>query len=150
MESLENLLTREACEAERTQADLHRWVHAVLQASSETTERRNRFRLRQGLLEKRFMEEIWPLSLVADHCFSGRADVFFRPVLGTQPFDAQILDRSSATEVVIALEFVQAAYDDDMYHRMLHLRQHGHVPLTGPVTKTGTKRKGISVKAGHS
>lgn len=146
MEDLERLLTRETCEAERTQADLHTWVHSVLLASSHTPETRDRFRLRQGFLEKKFMEEIWPISLIADHCYRGRNNVFFRSVLGDQGFDAEILDRSSGSETVIPVEFTQAAYDEEMYHRMLYIKEHRHVPLTGPVIKTGTKRRGITVK----
>jgi hypothetical protein len=92
------------------------------------------------------MEEIWPFSLIADHCYRGRGNVFFRAVLGNQGFDAQILDRSSGTEKVIPIEFTQAAYDEEMYHRMLYMKEHGHVPLTGPVIKTGTKRRGITVE----
>lgn len=95
---------------------------------------------------KKFMEEIWPLSLIGDHCYRGRSNVFFRAVLGDQPYDAHILDRSSRTEKVIPLEFTQAAYDEEMHHRMLYMKQHGHVPLTGAVIKTGTKRRGITVE----
>ena len=147
MEPLKILLTPKACESERTQADLHEWVDAILHASSQTAELRSRFRLREGFLEKRFMEEIWPLSLIADHCYPGRTDVFFRPVLGSQPFDAQIRDCSSANELVIPLELTQADYSQEMFHRMLYLEGHGHVPMTGSITKTGTKQKGISVRA---
>ncbi|MGH7409887.1 MAG: hypothetical protein ACREJ6_02325 [Candidatus Methylomirabilis sp.] len=93
------------------------------------------------------MEEIWLLSLIADHCYRGRSNVFFRAVLGNQGFDAQILDRSSGPEKVSPIEFTQAAYDEEMYHRMLYMKEHGHVPLTGAIIKAGTKRRGIAVEA---
>lgn len=146
MDQLGELLTRDSCECERTQGDLHDWVHAVLLATAASAVTQNRFRLRQDWLAKKFMEEIWPLSLVADHCYRGRKDVAFRPVFGSGPFDAQILDRSSSIVEVIPLEFTQAHYGEEMYHRMLHLASQGHVPLTGPLTKRGTRATGISVK----
>ncbi len=147
MKALEYLLTRESCEVERTQEELHAWVHQVLSAGAASAESRNRFRLRQDFLAKRFMEEIWPLSLVADHCYEGRKDVAFRLVFDVGPFDAQILDRSSSMPEAIPLEFTQAHYDEETYHRLLLLASQGHVPWTGPVTKTGTRATGISVNA---
>lgn len=147
MDPLGELLTQKLCEVERTQGDLHDWVHAVINASGVSAKTRSRFQLREDFLAKKFMEEIWPLSLVADHCYRGRQDVAFRPILNSGPFDAQILDGSSAPVEVILLEFTQAHYDQEMYHRMLHLASHGFVPLTGPVRKTGTRSTGISVRA---
>ena len=146
MDPLQELLTQKLCEIERTQSDLHDWVRAVIDASAVSAETRSRFQLREDWLAKKFMEEIWPLSLVADHCYTGRQNVGFRPVFDAGPFDAQILDRSSSTEEAIPLEFTQAHYDQEMYHRMLHLAPHGFVPLTGPVRKTGTRSTGISVR----
>ena len=147
MDRLGELLTQRLCEVKRTQGDLHDWVHAVIDASAVSAETRSRFQLRKDLLAKKFMEEIWPLSLVADHCYRGRQDVAFRPMWDSGPFDAQILHGSSSTVKVIPLEFTQAHYDQEMYHRMLHLASHGFVPLTGPVRKTGTRSTGISVRA---
>lgn len=142
MDRLGELLTQRLCEVKRTQGDLHDWVHAVIDASAVSAETRNRFQLREDLLAKKFMEEIWPLSLVADHCYGGRQDVAFRPMWDSGPFDAQILDGSSSTVEVIPLEFTQAHYDQEMYHRMLYLASHGFVPLTGPGKKDGHRIDG--------
>jgi hypothetical protein len=147
MKQVGDLLTQNSCETERTQGDLHDWVHSVIDASAGTVDTRRRFQLRKDFLAKKFVEEIRPLSLVADHFYKGRQDVGFRPVFGSGPFDAQIVDRSSSTVEVIPLEFTQANYDEKMYQRMLFLESHGSVPLTGPVIKTGTQPSGHSVKA---
>jgi hypothetical protein len=119
----------------------------VIDASAVSAGTRRRFQLREDLLAKKFMEEIRPLSMVADHFYRGRQDVGFRPVFGSGPFDAQILDRSSSAEEVIPLEFTQANYDEEVHHRRLFRVSHEYGPLTGPVIKTGTRSRGISVKA---
>jgi hypothetical protein len=93
------------------------------------------------------MEEIWPLSVVADHFYKDRQDVGFRPVFGSGPCDAQIVDRSSSVFEVIPLEFTQANYDEKMYRRMQFRASHEYGPLTGPVIKTGTRSSDGSVKA---
>jgi len=147
MDQLGELLTQKTCEIERTQGDLHDWVHSVIDSSAGTVDTRRRFQLRKDFLAKKFVEEIRPLSLVADHFYKDRQDVGFRPVFGSGPFDAQIFDRSSSAVKVIPLEFTQANYDEKMYQRMLFLESHGSVPLTGPVIKTGTRSSGRLVKA---
>ena len=96
MDPLGELLTQKLCEVERTQSDLHDWVHAVIDASAVSADTRSRFQLRKDLLAKKFMEEIWPLSLVADHCYRGPQDVAFRSMWDSGPFDAQILDAHHA------------------------------------------------------
>ena len=147
MDQLGDLLTQNSCELERTQGDLHEWVHSVIDASAVSAEIRRRFQLREDLLAKKFVEEIWPLSLVADHFYKSRQNVGFQPVFGSGPFDAQIIDRSSSVVQVIPLEFTQANYDEEMYHRMLFRASHEYGLLTGPVIKTGTRSSGVSVKA---
>jgi hypothetical protein len=147
MDPLGELLSQDSCELERTQGDLHDWGRSVIDASAVSAETRRRFQLREDLLAKKFMEEIWPLSLVADHFYKGRQDVGFRPVFGSGSFDAQILDYSSYVVEVIPLEFTQANYDEETYHRMRFRACHEYGPLTGPVRKTGTRSTGISVGA---
>jgi hypothetical protein len=68
MDRLGELLTQRLCEVKRTQGDLHDWVHAVIDASAVSAETRSRFQLREDLLAKKFMEEIWPLSNTSIEC----------------------------------------------------------------------------------
>lgn len=124
------LLTKSDCELARTQADLRMWVDRVCSEFGATSEGKTAFRLAQAPFVNDFKKEIWPLARFADAFYEGRTDLLFKPVIGSQSYDALILDAESED----IREYVQIvlSIDGQQEHlRMRHLEDHGRAPLTG-------------------
>ena len=119
----------------RNARELREWVLEVHRALGETVESKTALRLETSPLIKRFKHEICPLSSYAWLFHRDRTDLLFQPVLGNQPYDAQILDRATAAcvqrvEITVALDG-EIGYQEHL--RMHHLVQHGRAPATGAV-----------------
>lgn len=127
-------LTKSDFERPRTQAELRKWVDDLHRRFGQTKEGKRTVRLKQGNLVKRFIEEIWPLALFADAFYKGSPDVLFKPTVGSQSYDALLID-ASTHHVLHHLQITQAFDGYQNYLRMLHLEAHGRAPVTGPPLK---------------
>lgn len=120
-------LTETDLERPRTQEELRKWVDDLHQSFFQTRESIHALRLNMGLV-KQFREEVYPLALFADAFFKGRSDVLFQPVIGSQSYDALLMEASTHHY----LEITQA-FDGYQHHlRMQHLEKYGRAPITGP------------------
>ena len=66
--------------------------------------------------------------------------------VGSQNYDAIVEDGRDGEDKILHVEITQAHEGESEYLRMLALHENGHVSALGPVTKTGTKRSGLSIK----
>ena len=122
-------LTNTDLEQPRTQAELRKWVDDLHRRFGQTNEGKRAVRLNRGKLVKKFKEEIWPLALFADAFYRGRSDVLFKPVIGSQRYDAQLVEAGHPQHY---LEITQAFDGHQNHLRMVHLDEHGRAPVTGP------------------
>jgi len=105
------------------------------------------FHLRQGRLLKPFLREMLPLRhFLANKMGLNATRVFCKPYLGNQPYDARIIDLSQRLMRCNQIEFTEAVNEEDHW-RDVYCCEHGSVPITGPIKKSGTKRKGIAITA---
>lgn len=130
------LLQPDDCTRPRTPKELRGWVLAKCDLFAQRPNLREPVLLRHGSF-KSFHEEIYPLSLFAVHQYGDRKDVFFVPNLDdSRDFDAQIREPSRTIPIEIT-----SARDPCEHLRMEYFVQNRSVPLTGPITVQGTKRK---------
>ena len=143
MNTLEKILTREECEQTRTTQNLGAWVDEKItlfhMLSKKNDVIKRKLLLHEGIFKK-FYEEIYPLSLFAQHYYKGCTDIFFKPEIGNQNFDAIILD--CLKEPIHEIEITQAHAGHPEYLRMKYFLKHGHVNPLGDVVYSGTKRSG--------
>lgn len=132
------ILKKEDCEVARTAEELIAWIESVHAQFEET---RNYAWIEEGLL-KPFYEEIVPLGDLASHKYLGRPDLYLRPKIGNQSYDAEIIDTSSANEHIKRVEFTSTYRDSDFALRMEYMTQHGGVIMSGDVWRDGTKASG--------
>jgi len=94
---------------------------------------------------KKFAEEIWPLANYAHRFFGQRSDVYFKPVIGNQSYDALLVDASGLT--LCHFEITQALYDaNEGYQDRLrreHRVQHRYASLFGPPLKRDPNSGGV-------
>ena len=92
-----------------------------------------------ALLAKKFFDELWPLARFVDREYSGRNDVFIRPNLGNENFDAHVTVGNDRIRQDIFLEVTYAKDGYDSSLRMEVGASEGVVFLSGPVTVSGRK-----------
>lgn len=136
------ILRKEDCEAERTAEELITWFDSVHARFGADDTGKNYARMGKGL-SKAFFQELMPLGHLARHKYLGKPHIYFRPKIGNQSYDAEIIDRSTGD--VTRVEFTNTCHDGDLALRMEYLAEHGEVPLTGPVWRKGTKASGGQV-----
>lgn len=90
-------------------------------------------------LAKKFFDELWPLARFVDREYSGRNDVFIRPNLGNENFDAHVTVGNDRIRQDIFLEVTYAKDGYDLSLRMEVGASEGLVFLSGPVTVSGRK-----------
>ena len=132
---------REHCEVARTAEELLAWIESVHAQFDET----KNYAWMEKCLLKPFYEEIVPLGDLARHKYLGRPGLYFRPKIGNQSYDAEIIDTSSGHEHIKRVEFTSMYRDDDLALRLEYLGQHGAVFGTGHVWRNGTKASGGQV-----
>jgi hypothetical protein len=139
-----SILTKEDMEKERTPDELFLWWEKKSQDFASSQEGHHYALLKKGLTGK-FCDEIYPLNLLANILYKGRSDIGCFPNLSNDNFDAVIKDysKSPPSEQKIEVTLAIDGYDDIL--RREHLVKHGHVPLTGPYSHSGTKRTGHNI-----
>jgi hypothetical protein len=137
---IEQVLPTDECMRPRTLKELREWVLAKCNLFSQRPNLREPVLLRHGRF-KPFHEEIYPLSLFAVQRYRDNEDVVFVPNLDeSRDFDAQIREPFRTIPIEIT-----SARDPSEHLRMEYFVQHRSVPLTGPLTVQGTKRKGRQI-----
>jgi hypothetical protein len=136
----------------RTPGQMESLLADVKRGFDASAELRRESRRYNGGLNKKYFEEIYPLTLLARHLFAGRNDVLCEPNLDdTKSFDAVITigsgPGSDATKLLVEFTYAKDGYDEAL--RMEKLNDQGHVSLTASLTRTGTKKTGRHITIGE-
>ncbi len=137
----DTILRKEDCEVARTAEELIAWIESVDARIDELPVPKTYEWMEQDL-PKHYFEEIRPLGHLARHKYLGRPGLYFRPKIGDQGYDAEIIDRSSSDEKIARVEFTSAYRDEDLALREEYFDQHGDVYMTGYVWRNGKKASG--------
>lgn len=116
----EKILSVTDCETERTPAELVQWVQEKNDLFRGTKEGRNYLVSRQGLAKK-FIDEIYVLSLLVRHLFDSRRDVVCKPNLGDDDSNAVVVDYRKRPLRVRNIVFAHAIFRYEDYLRRLYL-----------------------------
>ena len=95
---------------------------------------------------KKFYEEIYPLSLFANHLYTDCSDIKCIPNLDNKDFDATIWDHSTSPSSKVKVEITSAIDGQKEYLRMKHFIEHRSVSLWSKVSASGTERKGHKIE----
>ncbi len=135
-----NILSIADMEKPRTVSELDEWVHKIQDRFAKNKKLYNFARQKKGLA-KQFYEEIWPLLRYAQAKYSTEALTKLAPVIGSQRFDAIVMEPYSP-EYKVEITFAKDGYEE--FHKMKLLEQDGHVSVYGDLEVTGTKNMGYS------
>jgi hypothetical protein len=135
----EEILSSADCEQERSPNDFIEWVEKKYKLLAATQEGRNYARLHKDLA-KPFLDEMLPFSHICKHLYSDCDHLTVKPKLGNQNVDAVVTDHTSGQ--IMKYEFPRAIDGYDESDRLRYFVEHGHVPLTAPITRKGTKASG--------
>ncbi len=127
----------------RTVKEYIRWFDETLKLVPTC----NDFYLCKGKLLKPFLEEMLPLRhFLANKVNVSASKVYCKHYLGSQPYDARIIDTEQRPLNCAKIEFTQATDVEESWRRS-YLVEHGSVPVTGPINKCGTDKKGSEITA---
>ncbi len=131
-------------EKERTPSELWNWVKQkndqIYYASDEG---RKALRLHKGRT-KQLMEEIYPLGIWAERKFGNTDQILLKPVIGSQNYDAIVIDKRTEPSTETYIEITQAHEGGNDYWRRCQLLNKGYVFSNAPVIKSG-KGKNLQV-----
>ncbi|MFQ6022602.1 MAG: hypothetical protein ACE5NW_07770 [Acidiferrobacterales bacterium] len=139
------ILSVDDCEQERTPQELVDWVEEKNSLFARTEEGRNYVILRKGLAKK-FIEEIYPLSLLAQQLFNGRGDVVCKPSLFEENFDAVIIDYRRRPLKIQKIKFTHAIRHYEKYLRTVYLQKYGYVSLLSKLMRNSNENARNSPK----
>lgn len=122
---------------ERTPAELLEWVKEKTRLLRSISGGDSQLLPRTGLARK-FLDEMYPLSLLAKHLFGERLDVVCKPNLENDEFDAIVIDYRDPPLRVQKIEFVHAILCYEEFLHRLYLQQKAPVFTFG---KLGSKEK---------
>ena len=137
-------VTEEELTRERTPSELLSWVEDKIESLDDEGAKSLRFRI--GLM-KPFVEEVYPVAVYACKKYGNTDLVKIRPAIGSQNYDAIVIDYSRSPASVSYLEVTQAHEGEERHLRNVYLNEHGFVPGHGPIKKAGTKKTGMSISA---
>lgn len=142
--TIEAILTSAEMGLERTPSELQQWADAKLDELNRMPELREEVLLRKGPAKK-FYEEIRPLSYFVNTRYADQPGIRCKPNLGNENYDALVIDYHQSPIAIHKIEFTQAidGYDDNS--RMIVLVKRRHVSAIGKVTRTGTKKSGLTI-----
>jgi hypothetical protein len=100
----------------------------------------------RGSLEKKYVEEIRPLGLLAGKLFPDRDDVTCTPLLDSGGRDAVINYPCGAGQATLYVEFTNATDGHKEHLRMKVLREKGRVNLLTQVRSSGTEKRGHKIE----
>lgn len=139
-----SILTSAELEETHTAADYLQWVRHVISRLQSEPDGQERIRLRIGLA-KELMNEAFPIGLLATKYFEGSDRVRISLKIGSQNFDASVTDERLENSSVQYIEVTMADDGEDDYLRMRVLHEREEVSGLGQVTKTGTKKTGLTI-----
>ncbi|AGG08567.1 hypothetical protein btf_1503 [Dehalococcoides mccartyi BTF08] len=131
-------------EKERTPSELWNWVKQKNdQIYDASDEGRKALRLHNGRT-KQLMEEIYPLGIWAERKFGNTDQILLKPVIGSQNYDAIVIDKRTEPSTETYIEITQAHEGGNDYWRRCQLLNKGYVFSNAPVIKSG-KGKNLQV-----
>ena len=90
-------------------------------------------RLRSGLC-KELVEEILPLEIHVQKLYKENKCISVQPIIGNQPYDAVVRDKSRAPDETTKVEITLAHEGQNEFFRRLMLHKTGRAPATGKIT----------------
>ena len=129
---------------ERTSQELIDWVEQKSLDISKQKFGTEALRMRKGFC-KQFIEEIYPLSILARLEFPSRNDVTFKPIIGSQNYDALIIYNLPSPKIESKIEITQAHEGQDNHSRRFMIQNYGSAPLNGQINKIGTRKTEIEL-----
>ena len=138
------VLTTAVLEQTQTAANYLPWVRELIARVKSEPDGQEQLRLRIGLA-KQLMNEAFPIGLLAAKYFEGSEQVTISLKVGNQNFDAAVVDARSEGSSVQYIEVTMADDGEDDYLRMRVLNERGEVSGLGQVSKTGTKKTGLTI-----
>ncbi len=139
-----SVLTPAALEETHTAAHYLQWVRNLIARVKLEPDGQERIRLRIDLA-KELMNEAFPIGLLAARYFEESEQVSISLKIGSQNFDAAIVDGRSESSLVQYIEVTMADGGEDDYLRMRFLHERGEASGLGQVTKAGTKKTGLTI-----
>jgi len=133
----EEIFSLTDCETERTPAELLEWVEEKTRLLRSISGGDSQLLPCMGLARK-FLDEMYPLSLLVNHLFGERLDVVCKPNLEDDEFDAIVIDYRDPPLRVQKIEFVHAILCYEEFLHRLYLQQKAPVFTFG---KLGGKEK---------
>lgn len=129
----DEFISKEDLEKERTPSELSAWIVEKGKQICSTSEGSKAFRLQEGYI-KQLIEELVPLAIFGKHKFGDTDQVFLKPVISNDNYDAVIIDKRAQFTYVSYIEITQAHEGYDNYLRRKQLFEKGIVPSNAPVT----------------
>ncbi len=129
-------VSQDEIEKERTPSELWDWLIRKVEQTCSTEEGLEAFRLQKGLLKK-LPEEIAPLAIFGKQKYGTTDQVLLKPVIGSQSYDAEIIDKRIEPPDKCYIEITQAHEGKDAYFRRRELLEKGFVFSKAPVITTG-------------
>jgi hypothetical protein len=132
-----NLVTEEELSKERSSSELIKWIQNKFAEIAEIEGGKDAVRMRKGRC-KELVEEVYPLSIFASKKYGEVDDVYFKPVIGSQNYDAIVRSKDENYKLEITL-----AHEGELeFLRRFMLKERGYAPASGQIKKTGTKNTG--------
>lgn len=132
----------------RLGSELFSWVEGKIEEIAQKKGGTRALRLHEGGC-KELIEEVFPLAIWVSRLDTPE-QVLVKPKIGSQNYDALVIDRRAGTEESFHVEVTQAHRGESEFLRRLHLQREGWAP--GPLqdmSKVGSKLTGLIVKAGR-
>ena len=141
-------VSKKELEKERTPSELWDWLIQKVNQICSTEEGRRTFRLQNDKEKhiKKLVEEIAPLAIFGKLKFGDTDQVFLQPVIGSQNYDAKVIDKRTEPASETYIEITQAHEGEDNYWRRCELLEKGMVFSKASVIKTGKgKNRHVSI-----
>lgn len=131
--------SKDEIEKERPPSELWDWLNQKVKQICSTQEGLEAFRLQKGLLKK-LPEEIAPLAIFGKKKFGDTDQVLLQPIIGSQNYDAKVIDKRTNSASVTYIEITQAYIDKSdgkkQYLRRLELLERGCTHHEGEVEES--------------
>jgi len=139
-------VSKEELEKERTPSELWDWYIEKVNQICASEEGRRAFRLQNDKEKhiKKLVEEVGPLAIFGKHKFGDTEQILLLPVIGSQNYDAKVIDKRTEPATETYVEITQAHEGEDNYWRRCELLKECYVFLKAPVIKKG-KGKSLTV-----
>lgn len=123
-------------QTERSPDEFYSWVIEKTYELAQSKESKTYARSGDQLAKK-FYDELYPLAVFINHEYSGIENLRIKPSLGNENYDAVVTLESGLPISFIEITYAKDGHDESL--RMEYLEKHGHVCLTGQITKEGRR-----------